>query len=141
MDRSFYLGDFVNFMLYKWNKSRLKIPLEKDDLEQRLEKKLGDVNSFNNSIKIIKEIITYFKDKNIKSKKKCKNYKTLNLIIESIDTIGNFGSMSTSKSLSITGIGLVILTISTGNACTLLLGNKVMRKLIINKYNKQKKTI
>ena len=40
------------------------------DLEQRLEKKLNDVNSFNNHINIIKEMMTYFKDKNHKSKKK-----------------------------------------------------------------------
>ena len=45
-------------------------PLEKKiDLEQRLEKKLNDVDSFNNHINNIKEMITYFKDKNNKSKK------------------------------------------------------------------------
>ena len=38
-------------------------PLENIDLEQRLEKKLNDVNSLNNSINNIKEMITYFKDK------------------------------------------------------------------------------
>ena len=31
-------------------------PLEKDDLEQRLDKKLNDVNSFENLIKNIKRI-------------------------------------------------------------------------------------
>ena len=47
-------------------------PLENknDDLEQKIEKRLSDVNSFNNSINNIKEMITYFKDKNNKSKKK-----------------------------------------------------------------------
>ena len=45
-------------------------PLEKDiNLEQRLEKKLNDVNSFNKHINNIKEKITYFKDKNNKSRK------------------------------------------------------------------------
>ena len=44
-------------------------PFENIDLEQRLEKKSNDVNSFNNSINNIKEMITYFKDKNNKSKK------------------------------------------------------------------------
>ena len=39
-------------------------PLENIDLGQRLEKKLNDVNSFNNHINNIKEMITYFKDKN-----------------------------------------------------------------------------
>ena len=42
--------------------------LENIDLEQRLEKKLNDVNSFNNPMNNIKEMITYFKDKNHKSK-------------------------------------------------------------------------
>ena len=50
-------------------------PIEKDDLEERIEKKLNDVNSFNNHNSIIKEMITYFKDKNHKSKKKIKNTK------------------------------------------------------------------
>ena len=40
-------------------------PLEKNiDSQQRLEKNLIDVNSLNNSINNIKEMITYFKDKN-----------------------------------------------------------------------------
>ena len=46
--------------------------LENIDLEKRLEKKINDVNSFNNHISNIKEMITYFKDKNNKSKKKLK---------------------------------------------------------------------
>ena len=44
--------------------------LEKNDLEQRIEQKLNDVNSFNTHINNIKEMITYFKDKNNKSKKR-----------------------------------------------------------------------
>ena len=36
-------------------------PLEINDLEQRLKKKLNDVNSFNNLINNIQEMITYFK--------------------------------------------------------------------------------
>ena len=44
-------------------------PLENIDLEQRLEKKLNDVNSFNNHINNIKEMITSFKDKKQQIKK------------------------------------------------------------------------
>ena len=44
--------------------------LENIDLEQKLEKKLNVVNSFNNSSNNIKEKITYFEHKNNKSKKK-----------------------------------------------------------------------
>ena len=116
------------------------IPLEKDiDLEQRVEKKLNDVNSFNNHINKIKEMITYFKDKNHKSKKRYKNCKSVNTILESVDSIVIIGATSTSITLSVTGVGLIILPISAGIACTLSLGNKVLHKLIINKYNKYKK--
>ena len=104
--------------------------LEKIDLEKRLEKKINDVNSFNNNINNIKEMITYFKDKNNKSKKKYKNYKTLNTILESVDSIVIIGATSTSITLSVTGVGLIILPISAGIACTLSLGNKVLHKLI-----------
>ena len=110
-------------------------PLENIDLEQRLEKKLSDVNSFNNHINNIKEMITYVKDKNHKSKKIYKNYETLNTVLESVDIIIIIGATSTSITLSITGIGFIILPISAGIACTLSLCNKVLHKLIINKYN------
>ena len=109
------------------------------DLEQRLEKRINDVNSFNNHINNIKEMITYFKDKNHKSKKKYKNYKTLNTILESVDSIVIIGATSTSISLSITGVGLIILPISAAIACALSLDNKILHKIIINKYNKYKK--
>ena len=113
--------------------------LENIDLEKRLEKKINDVNSFNNQINNIKEMITYFQDKNHKSKKKYKNYETLNTILESVDSIVIIGATSTSITLSTSGIGLIILPISAGIACVLSLGNKILHKLIINKYNKYKK--
>ena len=113
--------------------------LENIDLEKRLEKKINDVNSFNNHINNIKEMITYFKDKNHKSKKRYKNYKTLNTILESVDSIVIIGATSTSITLSVTGIGLIVLPISAGIACGLSLGNKVLHNLIINKHNKYKK--
>ena len=47
-------------------------PLEKPDLEQRLVKKFNDVYSFIEHISNIKKMITYFKDKNHKTKKRLK---------------------------------------------------------------------
>ena len=84
-------------------------------------------------------MITYFEDKNHKFKKRYKNYKTLNTILESVDSIIIIAATSNSITLSITGIGLIILPISAGIACTLSLGNKILDKLIINKYNEYKK--
>ena len=114
-------------------------PLENIDLEQRLEKKINYVNSVNNHINYNKKMITYFKDKNNKSKKRYKNYKTLNTVLESVDSIVIIATTSTSITLSITVVGLIILPISAGIACTLSLCNKVLRKLVINKDNKYKK--
>ena len=113
--------------------------LENTDLEKRLEKKLNDVNSFNNHINNIKGMINYFKDKNNKSKKRYKNYKILNTVLESVDSIVIIAATSTSITLSVTGIGLIVLPISAGIACGLSLGNKILHKIIINKYNKYKK--
>ena len=86
-------------------------PLDYIDLEQRLEKKLNDVNSFINHINNIKEMITYCNDKINKSKKRYENYKTLNTVLESGDSIILIGAMSTSITLSITCFGLIILPI------------------------------
>ena len=59
----------------KWNKRLYpSAQLENIVLQQRLEKKLKDVNSFNYHISNMKEKITYFKDKNNKPEKK-KNIK------------------------------------------------------------------
>ena len=115
-------------------------PLEKDiNLEQRLEKKLNDVNSFNNHINNIKEMITYFKDRNNKSKKKNKKYKTLTTILKSFDTFPIIATTSSSITLSITGIGLIVIPISTASACALSIGNKVIYEIIINIFYKYKK--
>ena len=109
------------------------------DLQQRLQKKLKDVNSFNNHINNIKEKIEYFKDKDNKSKKKCINSKTLTTIIKSLDTFPVIAITSSSFTLSLTGIGLIAIPISTGTACAVSIGNKIIFEIIINKHNKHKK--
>ena len=119
---------------------RLHPSLKKNkDLEKRLEKKVKEVNSFNNHINNIKELITYFKGKKRDSEKKIKKFKTVNTVLESVDTIVIVGATSTSLGVSITGIGLIILPISAGIACTLSIGYKVLHRSTINKkYNNKK---
>ena len=56
-----------------------------------------------------KKTINYFKDKNQRSKKRYEQYKTLNTILESIDEFFIIGATSISVTLSITGVGLIIL--------------------------------
>ena len=116
-------------------------PLENrnDDLEQRLEKKLNDVNSYDNLTINIKEMITYFRDKIHKFEKKYEIYKTLTSIIESVDTVAIFGSTTTSVTLLVTGVGLIVVPISAEFACALSIGNKILHKIILNRYNEHKK--
>ena len=110
--------------------------LEKNDLEQRLEKELNDVICFNNHINNIKEMITNFKHKNNKSKKRYKKYKTLPTILKSFDTFVIIATTSSSITLSPTGIGLMAIPISTATSCGLSIGNKVIYEIIITKYKK-----
>ena len=84
-------------------------------------------------------MITYFKDKNNKSKKRYKNYKTITTILKSFDTIVIIATTSSSITLSLTGIGLIAIPKSTATACGLSIGNKVLYEIIIKKYNKYKK--
>ena len=92
-------------------------PLENTDLEQKLEKKLNDVISFNNDISNIIEMTTYFKDKINKFKKIYKKYNMITTIIKSFDTIVISANATSSITLSLTGIRLVAIPISTAIAC------------------------
>ena len=76
--------------------------------------------------------------KTLNQKRTTKIYKTRNTILESVDTIVVIGATLTSITLSITGIGLIVLPISAGIACNLSLGDKVLNKLMIIKHNKYK---
>ena len=84
-------------------------------------------------------MITYFKDKNNKSKKKYKKYKTITTLLKSFDTFVIIATLSSSITLSLTGIALTAIPISTASACVLSIDNKVIYEIIINKYNKYKK--
>ena len=84
-------------------------------------------------------MITYFKDKNNKSKKKYKKYKTLTTILKSFDTIVIIATTSTSITLSVTGIGLIAIPISTATACGLSIPNKILYEIVMQKYYKHKK--
>ena len=106
----------------KWKKSeRLypSAPLKKDELEQRLEMKINDVNSFNNSPNDIKEMIAYFKDKNNKSTREYKKYQLLTTALKSFDTFVIIATTSSFITLSLTGIGLIAIPIVFATACRL----------------------
>ena len=78
-------------------------------------------------------MITYFRDRNHKSKKKYKIYKTLTTILKSFDTIVIIATTSVSITLSLTEIGLIALPIPSATACGLSIGNKVVYEVFMNK--------
>ena len=137
-----YLGKFVWFYTIQMEQKTKTIPFctiwKKYWFRTKIRKKLNDVISFNNSITTLKKWLCTSKTKTM-NQKRDEKYKTLNTILESLDTIVIIGATSTSITLSITAIGLIILPISDGIACTLSLDYKVLHKLIMSKYTEYKK--
>ena len=100
---------------------------------------MNDVYSFHISINNIEEMINYFKDKNHISKNNLKKYKMLTTIKKSFDTIVIIATKSSSFTLSFPGIGLIVISISTGIAFGLTISYKVVYGLVMQKYNQDKK--
>ena len=63
----------------------------------------------------------------------------LTTILKSFDTFVVIATTSSSITLSVTGIGLIPIPISTATACGLSVRNKVINEIIMQKYNKYKK--
>ena len=81
----------------------------------------------------LEEMITYFKDKNYKSKKG--KIKKLTTLLKSFDKFVIIATTSSSITLSRTGTGLTIILTSTGIACGLTIGKKVLYEIVMQKYN------
>ena len=123
-------------MEQKTSRLNQSAPSEDNDLEERIAKKFNDANNFNNSKRSIREMVTYLKDKNKKSKKKCRKHKMLTTIIKSFDTIGFFATSTSSIKLSVTGIGVFAMPISTVTACGLSIDKKLIYEIVMQKINK-----
>ena len=88
----------------------------------------------------LKNDYIFFEDKKKKSEKPCKKYKTITTLIKSFDTFFINTTTSSLITLSLTGIGLKAVPISTASAWGLSIRKKVIYEIIINKYSKYKKT-
>ena len=84
-------------------------------------------------------MITYFKNKTNKSKKKYENCITITTVLKSFDTFVPITTASSSIGMSLTAMGLRAIPISTATACGLSIGNSVLYEIIINKHKKYKK--
>ena len=65
--------------------------------------------------------------------------KTLTLILKLIDLAVIIGAATTSARLSVTGVGLIVVTNFAGIACALSLGNRVINRIKLNEDKKHRK--
>ena len=98
-----------------------------------LDLRLKEINIFNNSIQNIKDIQNFYNNDAKKYKKKSKTYKIINGLIQSIDGVLLLGVSSTAITLSVTGVGLVVVPIASGIGA----GVSIISK-ILNEYLKRK---
>ena len=87
-------------------------------LHSALQRELQKVNSFNNSIQNISLMMKYYEMEENKYKQKYNKYKLINNLINSLDGIIVIGTTSASISLSITGVGIIVVPIAAGVGCT-----------------------
>ena len=102
---------------------------ESDSLDFRLK----EINSINNSYQNFKDIQNFYNHECKKYKKKSKTYKIINGLIQSIDGVSLLGVSSTAITLSVTGVGLIVIPIASGIGA----GVSIISK-ILNEYLKRK---
>ena len=86
-------------------------------INKLLQSELQKVNSFNNSIQNISLMMKYYGMEEKKYKQKYTKNKLINNIINSFDGIIVIGTTSTSVTLSITGVGIIVVPITAGVGC------------------------
>ena len=112
---------------------------ESDNLDMRLK----EINSFNNSIQNIKDIQNFYNHEAKKYKKKSKQYKLINCLIQSLDGVSVLGVSSTCVTLSVTGVGLVVVPIASGIGAGLCIISKIAGEYLKRKeqHNIKKYTL
>ena len=114
-----------------------------DSLEQHLNIRLKEINSFNNSIQNIKDIKNFYNHEAKKYKKKSKQYKLINCSIQSVDGVSILAVSSTCVTLSITGVGLVVVPVASGIGAGLCIISKFLGEYLKRKeqHNLKKYTL
>ena len=94
-----------------------------NDVEQHLNLRLKEINSFNHSIRN-EDNKKFFNHEGRKNKNKSKTFKIINAIINSVDGVLILSVSSTCVTLSITGVGLVVVPIARGIGAGLCIFSK-----------------
>ena len=94
--------------------------------EEIINKKLKEVNSFNNSINNINLISKFYEEEYKKLKKKHNKFKNLNKILNTIDSLVIISSTSTSITFSLTGFGIFTIPIIASVGCGITITSKII---------------
>ena len=86
-------------------------------MQSALQSEFQKVNSFNNSIQNISLMMKYYEMEEKKYKQKYTKYKLINNLINSTDGLIIIGTTSASVTLSITGVGIIVVLITAGVGC------------------------
>ena len=100
------------------------------DLELIIDKKIKDINSFNNSINNIMLMMKYYDQQYQKYKKKYNKYNLINNAIQTLDSITIISTTSSSITFSIIGIGVIVVPIVCGVGCSVAVLSKLLSKYI-----------
>ena len=106
-----------------------------------LDLRLKEINSFNNSIQNVKDIQNFYNHEAKKYKKKSKIYKIINGLIQYIDGVLLLGVSSTAITLSVTGVGLIVVPIASGIGAGVSIISKILNEYLKKKNNKILKNI
>ena len=112
---------------------------ESDSLDFRIK----EMNSFNISIQNINDIKTFYNHECKKYKKKSKTYKIINGLIQSIDGVLLLGVSLTAITLSVTGVGLIVIPITSGIGAGVSIISKILNEYLKRKeqHNNKKYTL
>ena len=108
-----------------------------------LDLRLKEINSFNNSIQNIKDIQNFYNHEAKKYKKKSEIFKITNCLIQSIDGVLLLGVSSTAITLSVTGVGLIVVPIASGIGAGVSIISKILNEYLKRKehHNNKKYTL
>ena len=114
-----------------------------DNLEKHLNLRWKEINSFNISIQNKKNIKNFSNHEAEKYKRKSKQYKLINCLIQSVDGVSILAVSSTCVTLSITGVGLVVFPVSSGIGAGLCIISKLLGEYLKRKeqHNLKKYTL
>ena len=117
--------------------------LQQNQNPDSLDLRLKEINSFINSIQNIKDIQNFCNHEAKKYKKKSKIYKLINCLIQSIDGVLLLGVSSTAITLSVTGVGLIVIPIASGIGAGVSIISKILNEYLKRKeqHNNKKYTL